>query len=967
MKIKNKIWITGICILLALTLQNSQADDENKQDVEVILMENTDNLIKIKFEVNNFDMHPLIINGKECYSIRLEDEPNIIKKGYPSLPKICRSIIIPDDKKMEIRIKGYEYTEYENVLIEPSKGLIFRNINPDNVSYEFGEIYQKDEWYPNIIAELREPYILRDFRGQVVEVHPFQYNANQKKLRVYNEIVVEIYPVGKGEVNVFERQRSLEKIDSEFKRIYERHFINFDKIIGRYTPVDEVGNILIICYDSFYSTMKPFVTWKNMKGIPTEMVNLSDVGSTANDIKNYIINYYNTNGLTFVLLVGDIQQIPSLYYNGYAASDPSYTYVVGNDHYPDLFIGRFSAQTVSQLETQVNRSIEYEKNPQSGANWYHKGVGVASSQGPGDDGEYDYQHVRNIRAKLLNYTYTYVDEFYDGSQGGGDAGGNPTPTMISNALNDGRSILNYCGHGSASSWGTSGFSNSHINSLVNDNMLPYVINVACNNGQFDDYNECFCEAWLRATDSSNGEPTGAIVATGSSKSMAWDPPMDAQDEMNDILVESYANNIKHTIGGIHYNGCMHMNDNYGSSGYAETDTWIFFGDPSIEIRTDTPSNMTVVHSPVIPIGSLSYSVSVPGIEDALCALSRNGELLAYNYTDANGNATLYFDNPIDFVGTVDLYVTAYNKMPYNATIYVSASENIGVMSLEVNKYAIPNKILYVNATIMNSGSVNETNIIVSFRVNGTELDSITIPFMESQTSQDVSFTWIPSRGWYNVVVNATISGVIENFTSDNEKSKRVIVGADIEVSSMNVSDAVTGVISEIDAIVNNLGLTNEIVTVSLIVNDSLEDEVEIFVPSRSSQPITLLWNPLYEGNYEITVEARAKAEAYSGNDHMRKTINVTALANSNPDIYINPLNFYYVTWQNFTLNDSFIIGNNVNASTDLTFQITYTADWLSISPQNGSISPGNEVNISITIDTSNLTTGVTSTFITLIT
>ena len=85
------------------------------------------------------------------------------------------------------------------------------------------------------------------------------------------------------------------------------------------------------------------------------------------------------------------------------------------------------------------------------------------------------------------------------------------------------------------------------------------------------------------------------------------------------------------------------------------------------------------------------------------------------------------------------------------------------------------------------------------------------------------------------------------------------------------------------------------------------------------------------------------------------------------DIYINPLNFYYVTWQNFTLNDSFIIGNNVNASTDLTFQITSTADWLSISPQNGSISPGNEVNISITIDTSNLTTGVTSTFITLIT
>ncbi len=68
-------------------------------------------------------------------------------------------------------------------------------------------------------------------------------------------------------------------------------------------------------------------------------------------------------------------------------------------------------------------------------------------------------------------------------------------------------------------------------------MLPYVISVACNNGQFDDYNECFCEAWQRATH--NGNPTGAIAITGSSISMSWDPPMDAQDEMNDLFTEQY--------------------------------------------------------------------------------------------------------------------------------------------------------------------------------------------------------------------------------------------------------------------------------------------------------------------------------------------------------------------------------------------------------------------------------------------
>ena len=110
----------------------------------------------------------------------------------------------------------------------------------------------------------------------------------------------------------------------------------------------------------------------------------------------------------------------------------------------------------------------------------------------------------------------FVDELYDGSRGEGDTSGNPTPSMVATALDDGRSVVNYAGHGGPTGWSTSGFGNSDINTLVNDNMLPYVICVACNNGQFDDYDACFCEAWLRATN--NGEPTGAIAATGSSKS-----------------------------------------------------------------------------------------------------------------------------------------------------------------------------------------------------------------------------------------------------------------------------------------------------------------------------------------------------------------------------------------------------------------------------------------------------------------
>ncbi|HIE41416.1 MAG TPA: hypothetical protein EYP80_02005, partial [Candidatus Aenigmarchaeota archaeon] len=93
-----------------------------------------------------------------------------------------------------------------------------------------------------------------------------------------------------------------------------------------------------------------------------------------------------------------------------------------------------------------------------------------------------------------------------------------------------------------------------------------------------------------------------------------------------------------------------------------------FGDPSLQVRTDTPTNMTVEHDAFITIGSTSFEVVV-GIEDALCAISHNGELLGYAYTDENGNAIIQFE-PMEDVGTVDLVVTAYNKIPYITTIEV---------------------------------------------------------------------------------------------------------------------------------------------------------------------------------------------------------------------------------------------------------------------------------------------------------
>jgi hypothetical protein len=658
-------FVTAASILPSISGQSSgiQSDYVTNTDNVAIAVQTRDDITTLHYTLDTFSMTPVMIDNKQYMSITIDNEPKNLIAGTPDLPSISRSIIIPNDAIMTIRVIAATYEEYKNVFITPSKGNLPRTVNPAVVPYEFSDIYSQNIWYPTSIAELQEPYYLRDFHGQVVTIHPFQYNPDKATLRFYSDITVEISPttlIAKSSAT----QQTLTKIDKDFLPTYQHHFINFNRAI--YTPVSEQGNMLVITYNNFYTTMIPFVQWKNQKGIPTEIVNVSTIGN-ANAIKSYIADYYNAHGLTFVLLVGDAGQVPTYYQDGYVASDPSYGYIVGNDHYPDLFVGRFSAETIAQVQTQVNRVITYERNPQTTAGWYKKGIGIGSEYGIGDDNEYDYEHIRNIRALLMNFTYISVDEFYGGSQGGGDAPGEPTPTMISTALNEGRSIINYCGHGSMTSWGTSGFSNSNVNALTNDNKLPFVFSVACYNGAFDS-GTCFAEAWLRATH--NGQPIGAIGAYMSTISQSWDPPMEAQDEFNNILVGLYQDNKKTTFGALCYSGAMSMNDDYGSDGENETDAWTVFGDPSVQVRTDTPSAMTVTHDSSIPYASDAFDVTVSGVSGALCALSYQYNLLGYGYTDEMGHATIQLFAPLHTNGSVQLVFTSFNTIPYMNNITV---------------------------------------------------------------------------------------------------------------------------------------------------------------------------------------------------------------------------------------------------------------------------------------------------------
>ena len=102
--------------------------------------------------------------------------------------------------------------------------------------------------------------------------------------------------------------------------------------------------------------------------------------------------------------------------------------------------------------------------------WFGKALGIGSGEGPGDDSERDYQHIDNINEyRLKATTYTATTRLTAGD----------TSASTANAVNNGVSIINYCGHGDWDEFVTTSFNNSDVNNLNNGNKLPVIISVAC--------------------------------------------------------------------------------------------------------------------------------------------------------------------------------------------------------------------------------------------------------------------------------------------------------------------------------------------------------------------------------------------------------------------------------------------------------------------------------------------------------
>lgn len=610
---------------------------------------------RLVFELPGFQVSTVEAAGQQCSRI---DVPGLIKiktPHYPELPVVTTTLPVSGAEAVQFKITEHIMREIVIAPVEPSKGHLTRDIDPATVVAQFGQLYNQGGVWPATPVVVGKPFQLQNQFGVNLRFNPLRYDASRGVLVVTERLVVEVLTPGG-------LDKSLASPSREFGPVSKALFGSTSTLpTDKYETIAILGRMLIITPEVFESAVTPLAHWKRQRGIPTDLVTVPNAGVTTEEIASIITTaFYEPEGLTWVILVGDRAEMPPATgrYDG-SDSDTRYTMISGEDLYPDLFISRISASSAVQVATQVNKFIAYEKYPATGTDalWYNRATVIASDLGTPTD----IERAELLRTELLSYGYQPVDQIYQ------NAGG--TTAQIRASLIAGSSLVNYIGHGSGYSWDSVLFRQSHVAAVGNSNKLPWVIDVSCSNGDIA-LADCFAETWLRA-----GTPTasaGAVGMIAASSLAPWVPPTVMQSEAVRMLTTDQA----FSLGALYFSGLMQVADHYAGLPVAERviEQNIIFGDCSLVVRTEAPSGFGVDCPTTLALGASRLSLDISGPAGSVVTLTSDGVLYATAFV--NGGLPLEFiiGEWANDLTAVEVTVTGGNMVPWISAVSLTGEE-----------------------------------------------------------------------------------------------------------------------------------------------------------------------------------------------------------------------------------------------------------------------------------------------------
>jgi PKD repeat protein len=690
--------IVGTAFLIGIAGSTSIADDAegsavrikiSDYETDVYVLEQDKNKVVVRMDVGSIELIPVSSVEGQFVLPRIEGFSRSFEVGEPTLPVASNLLSIPFDCELKVKVLDYETVDVDLEQygiadpFMPVQPPLSKSQDPPARTFEYKrEVYAAAGKYSLPLAKADVMGTLRALHMGKLAVSPVEYYANENRITVYKSVTVRVKYKN---ANWDKTEKMKEKHKSVYYDSMNQQMLNYEEAQTEADLVNYPVKYLVIADRMFESQLAPFIEWKTKKGFNVVTGYTDTIGSSTSAIKTYIEDLYNAGTAedpapSFVLFVGDVQQIPS--WSGSAGShitDLKYCEFTG-DNYPEIYYGRFSAQNTTQLQPQIDKTLEYEQYTMPDPS-YLGDVTLVSGV--------DSSYASTYGNGQINYGTNY---YFNAAHGispnvwlypASDASG--AAADIIQTISSGVGFYNYTAHCGHSGPSDPSFDTNDIDGLTNAHKYLLGIGNCCLSNTFgSDYSTpCFGEAWLQAEDK------GGIGWIGGSNSTYWDEdywwgvgngPINGDGPTYEETGLGAYDGVFHDHGepvsdhyttnaAIMFVGNMAVTEAGSSRTQYYWEIYHLMGDPAVMTYMGVPSANNVSHP--ASVSPSATSVTVQADEGSYVGISRNGTLHGAGYIDSSGSASITID-PFGSSGTADIVVTCQNKVPYISTLTITS-------------------------------------------------------------------------------------------------------------------------------------------------------------------------------------------------------------------------------------------------------------------------------------------------------
>ncbi len=666
--------------------------------------------------------------------------------GTPWLPVKFVQIAIPAELEVEkVQITSFEYQQLAGTYkIYPAQPLCPISSMPGKEEAQFippdPSIYSRSNEYPGKLAEVTNNGFLGGYHIAGVALYPLQYVPAEGKLMLYTRIEFKLIFKPSSHSPAPVNKRSLSTAEFYADRV-RNLVINPEAIqLGAKGPVSQGQEVdyLIITESSFIPAYDQLAEWKTLKGISTQIKEIPWVLSNYDGlddqekIRNCIRDYYSNYGTKWVLLGADSSAMPPRVVQmsgSFIASDLYFSDLDSNwdangnqlygeyedevDLYPDVYVGRAPSNDLSQAQTLVSKCLVYEINPPMD---FQTRILYAAELLWAATDEAECKEFIDSIAVPDHFQVTRLYESYH----------NLCWMTFNDALNAGQNIINHAGHGSHDGFSINPdfWTNSAMDNLINGPRSSLFYSQGCHTANFR--KDCVGEHFL-------ANPNGGGFAYCGNTHYGWacpgyplagpGPNFDIHFFRSLFLYRNYL--IGKTFGDSKL-PFIPVSQTPGSFKYYRWTEFslVLLGEPTMELWTDIPSELSVNHSPVCIMGMPYFDVDV--VQDsALVSCVIDGSIAGRAYS-SDGSARVYFGSPPTTSGVMHVTVTKHDHLPYRDSAFVIPPEGPYVIyhshlvddsQGNDNGVVNPDETILMSITAKNLGREQAQNVSATLREN----------------------------------------------------------------------------------------------------------------------------------------------------------------------------------------------------------------------------------------------------------